>query len=90
MKTLLFIVLKVLEVAALIAAYLGFSWCGWKLLLYCNAATELPFYHFTCFSAGVGPIIIIPVIVVMIYGIFWVMIPDWFKLNKKWVNKILD
>jgi uncharacterized membrane protein YdjX (TVP38/TMEM64 family) len=79
MKTLLFIVLKVLEVAAWIAIIFGVEMLTDSLGLY-DWIDKLPTWA-----------IVILFILCVLIVIFWFVsiFKDWIALNRKWVNKIL-
>ncbi|MCK5605307.1 hypothetical protein KAR91_25670 [Candidatus Pacearchaeota archaeon] len=89
MKVLLFIVLKVLEVAAMIAAYLGMSYVGFYVDSLCYTPEEFGWYNPFYFILTLGVMIIIVAVISLLYLLFRYGIPEWIKLNKKWVDKLI-
>ncbi len=81
MKTLLFIVLKVLEVVAMfiIVGLLGYCVGYFKFMEWLSNYSEILFYVY-----NIGAIL---------YGAYYLtsrgVFKDWFSTNKKWVDKII-
>ena len=90
-KALLFIVLKVVEIAALVVAYFLLCELGYyiavtlDLLADKDSFLEFRNYSFMYFIVGLLPLLVIVAAIL----IFKELVPDWIALNKKWVDKIL-
>ena len=92
MKTLLFIVLKVLEIAGMIAAYFLTCTIGFFIIkLYEDTPNQKrvwnPHELYRLENLATGLIFYVGIFIALV--LIFVIIPDWIALNKKWVNKIL-
>ena len=83
MKTLLIILLKVLEVIAGLAILYC---CQYAMLLFPEVRLESLILNILC---GVLFIVIFVFIIFVIWFVIKELIPSWIKLNKKLVNRIL-
>ncbi len=90
MKVLLFITLKIVEVAAGLAAYYGLSYLGFYVSSWISSnhrmmSADYEWYNVYFFCHGILPIAII----FMIVWVACLAIPAWIALNKKWVDKLI-
>jgi len=85
-KVTLFILLKIAEISAVIAAYLAVSGFGSFIHTFLNQQENDPafWYHFFYFLIGIFTIIIASLLVMLV--VKW--IPSWFKSNWDWAGRI--
>ena len=91
MKALLFIALKIIELAGLVGVYLGFCRLGWlfDINISDNPVGFVWYNPFYCLI----PITAILVFMAIVAFIIWLIIeaiPWWIESNKNLVNKILN
>jgi hypothetical protein len=83
MKTLIFIVLKIVEIISAVALYCGISYFGYWVPLDADFS-QYHWYSPVCFIWGLAICLVVSGILVLLYCIGKEMIP----LNKKWAGSI--
>jgi hypothetical protein len=86
-KLLLFVLFKVLEIAGTVAIYLLISRGGYYISMLFSEAhirmcLDFNWYSFYFFLWGL--------LIIVIGYLLYLLLPWWFKLNKEWVDNILD
>ncbi len=93
-KVLLFVLLKVLEIviggSLLTGVYLALCKFGYWLDGVRSEQDLEVWYCFDSFMLGFSFTVAIAIALLVLYGIFFHAIPSWFRLNKKWVDKLID
>jgi hypothetical protein len=91
MKTIIFILLKVFEIALIPIIYgiLCFIWFYATLPVVNGERSDVSILHPLCFLGGILPFISAFILFIIIYNIA-IFIPVWISKNKKWSNDIIE
>lgn len=92
MKTIIFILLKIVEIAGAAAVYCGVAWFGnWLNLIFDN--TVFGTFHIISFACGTLVLAFIALAFALIGGIVYALYietPNWIKVNQRWSASILE
>ena len=95
MKTLIFIVLKIVEIALIPIIYLGVCYAGYYAFEFMDlmAGVDEP----TMLKTGADFYLGCPLILIFVLGVTFLfgvliynVIPDWIEANKEWSNNIYN
>jgi hypothetical protein len=93
-KVLLFIVLKVVEIIVggpiLVGIYLTFCKFGYWFDGAWSEQDIDVWYSFEAFIVGLAVAVSTVLAIGLVYLIVTELIPIWFRINKRWVDRILD
>ncbi len=88
MKTIIFILLKILEVGAAVGAYCGLAWLG-NWFTVCFNDPGYGSFHIVSFGLGIS-LLIIAVFLIATIVFLISMIPVWIRANQRWSDSVLE
>lgn len=89
MRTLLLIIFKILEIAGLVAVYLGMCRIGWLIDVSTTNPLDWNWYNPLYFTLSLGIICITLFFILILIWIIFEGIPKWIEYNEDLIDKML-